>query len=69
MLSILAVSALHIASYRPAEKALYISKAISYHQVALQKAMKELGTITSELSIESAEHLYLFSILTIYVGM
>ncbi|KAL6884438.1 hypothetical protein GGI43DRAFT_419517 [Trichoderma evansii] len=69
MLSTLAVSALHIASYRPAEKALYISKAIFYHQVASRKAMKELGTITSEIPIERAEHLYLFSILTIYVAL
>lgn len=64
MRSVLAVSALHIAFHRPDARDRFISKALLHHQLASRKAMRLMATVTPE----TAENLYLFSVLTIYVG-
>lgn len=64
MRSVLAVSALHMAFHRPDKREFYISRALLYHQLASRKAMSLMAKVRSE----TAENLYLFSILTIYVG-
>ena len=64
MRCVLALSALHIASYRPDRREFYISTALRHHQLASRKAMFLLGHVTEE----TAENLFIFSILTICVG-
>lgn len=64
MQSVLAISALHIAHYNPEKRNYYVAKALSYHRLASQSAMRTMDAITPE----SAETLILFSILTTYVG-
>lgn len=64
MRCVLALSALHIASYRPDKREFYISTALRHHQLASRKAMLLLGHVTED----TAENLFIFSILTICVG-
>ena len=64
MRSVLALSALHLAAHRPAKREFYVSTGLRYHEVASRKAMEMLGSVTEE----SAENLFIFSILTICVG-
>lgn len=64
MRSVLSLSALHLAFYRPERREFYVSTGLRYHQLASRKAMHLLGHVTEE----SAENLFVFSILTICVG-
>ncbi|SPO04364.1 related to C6 transcription factor [Cephalotrichum gorgonifer] len=65
MRSVLAISALHIAFHRPEKREFYISTALRYHQLASRKAMHLLGNVTQE----SADELFVFSVLTICVAL
>lgn len=64
MRSILAVSALHLARYRPREKDLYIRRALQHHQAASSVAID----LMTDLRVEECERLHIFSMLTIYYG-
>lgn len=67
MLSTLAISALHLAFHRTERKSFYTYKALLYHQRATQEASKVMAAATT-MTIEKVEQLYLFSIMTIYIG-
>ncbi|KAL2752739.1 hypothetical protein ACRALDRAFT_1072597 [Sodiomyces alcalophilus JCM 7366] len=63
MRSLLAVSALHLAHFRPDRREkLYVARACMHHRAASQSAVPLL----LHLKREDCENLYLFSILTIY---
>jgi hypothetical protein len=64
MRCILAVSALHMAVYRPQQRDFYTAKALEYHQHASRAAMQ----LMSDVALDDAETLFLFSVLTIYFG-
>lgn len=64
MHTILAVSGLHIAQFRPSQASFYLSKAMVHHKAASQAAV----SLMAELHPQNHENLWLFSILTIYFG-
>ena len=60
MRGILAVSALHMAHFKPEKRASYLAQAVLHHQIALQTAMSMLLNITEH----NCAALYVFSMLT-----
>ena len=64
MRTILALSALHLAYNRPAQKEHYQAQALSYHKVASREATGLISSATAS----NAENLLLFSILTMFFG-
>lgn len=64
MRTILALSALHLAHNRPAQREFYQAQALSHHQLASRKAMGLLSNATAD----NSENLFLFSILTMFFG-
>lgn len=65
MRALLSVSALHLAHNRPERRDFFISRALTYHQMASRTAMGLMGALDGE----NCEKLYLFSVLTIFFGM
>jgi transcription factor-like protein len=64
MRALLAVSALHLAHYRPERRDFYVARALQHHQIASQAAIPSM----SDLSYDNCENLHLFSVLTLYFG-
>lgn len=64
MRALLAVSATHMAAYRPDQKHHYLSHGIAYHDIASRKAI----TLMGEMRTEDLEDLWIFSVLTMYFG-
>jgi hypothetical protein len=64
MCALLATSALHLAHNTPEEKDFYISTALRYHRAASREAI----VLLADIKKESAEELFMFSVLTIVVG-
>lgn len=64
MRAILALSALHLAYYRPTQKEFYISQALLLHETALRMANPILPDITQE----NCSSLYLFAALTCLIS-
>lgn len=64
MRTVLAVSGMHIAQYRPEQKHLYISHAMAHHKAAGRIAIG----LMAELLPQHQEDLWIFSVLTIYFG-
>ncbi|KAJ0309114.1 hypothetical protein COL516b_003012 [Colletotrichum fioriniae] len=62
MRALLSVSALHLAHNRPERRDFFISRALTYHQMASRTAMGLMGALDGE----NCEKLYLFSVLTIF---
>jgi hypothetical protein len=60
MRSIFAISALHLAAFRPDKRDFYISYASNQHQIALRQA----STLLPQVSAENSNALYIFSALT-----
>ncbi|TDZ71780.1 putative transcriptional regulatory protein [Colletotrichum trifolii] len=65
MRALLAVSALHLAHNRPERRDFFISRALTYHQMASRTAMGLMGSLDGE----NCEKLYLFSVLTIFFAL
>lgn len=65
MRAVLAVSALHMSHHRPSQRNLYVSAALDYHQAASRAAVKLLQKVTKE----NAPSLFLFSTLTLLIGL
>jgi hypothetical protein len=63
MRGILALSALHLARYKPEKKELYISQAMLQHQIGLRQAT----AVLTELNEENCTAVCIFSTLTIFV--
>lgn len=64
MRTILAVSATHMAQFRPEQKHLYVSYAMEHHKAASRTAIG----LMAELLPQHQEDLWIFSVLTIYFG-
>ena len=64
MRTILALSALHLAYNRPAQKEHYQAQALAHHKLASREATSLLPHATAS----NAENLLLFSILTMFFG-
>lgn len=64
MRTLLAVSGMHIAQYRPEHKNYYISHAVAHHKAASRTAI----SLMAELLPQHQENLWIFSVLTIYFG-
>lgn len=64
MRAILSVSSLHLAHYRPHMRDRYEAIAITHHQAASQVAIP----LISDATAQSAQMLFVFSVLTIYYG-
>jgi hypothetical protein len=62
MRGILALSALHLARYRPAKKDLYNSQAMLQHQIGLRQATNAL----TEINEDNCTGVYIFSALTLF---
>ncbi|PMD38880.1 hypothetical protein L207DRAFT_513366 [Hyaloscypha variabilis F] len=62
MRGILALSALHLARYRPEKKELYNSQAMLQHQIGLRQATNVL----TEINEENCTGVYIFSALTLF---
>jgi hypothetical protein len=60
MRGILAVSALHLAHFKPAKRDFYVAQAMQLHQTALGVAMSILPHVTAD----NCSALYIFSVLT-----
>ncbi|RMJ07678.1 hypothetical protein BHE90_001103 [Fusarium euwallaceae] len=65
MRALLATSALHMAHNRPDEKEFYVSTALTYHRAASREAV----VLLADIKKESAEELFMFSILTIVIAL
>lgn len=65
MLSILALSALHLAHLKPDHDPSYLDQAITLHNAALSKGSPALSNITTE----NGENLYLFATLTCFFAL
>ncbi|TQN72791.1 Sterol uptake control protein 2 [Colletotrichum shisoi] len=65
MRALLSVSALHLAHNRPEKRDFFISRALTYHQMASRTAMGLMGS----LDADNCEKLYLFSVLTIFFAL
>ncbi|KXH61790.1 hypothetical protein CSAL01_07903 [Colletotrichum salicis] len=65
MRALLSVSALHLAHNRPERRDFFISRALTYHQMASWTAMGLMGALDGE----NCEMLYLFSVLTIFFAL
>ncbi|KAJ4218553.1 hypothetical protein NW759_008446 [Fusarium solani] len=65
MCALLATSALHLAHNTPEEKDFYISTALRYHRAASREAI----VLLADIKKESAEELFMFSVLTIVVAL
>ncbi|KAH7349891.1 hypothetical protein B0T11DRAFT_358947 [Plectosphaerella cucumerina] len=65
MRALLAVSALHLAHYRPERRDFYVARALQHHQIASQAAIPSM----SDLSYDNCENLHLFSVLTLYFAL
>lgn len=65
MRTVLAISALHIAHYRPSMRDHYLSLAATHHQIASRTVM---GLMVEPLTPVKAELLFIFSTLTTYFG-
>ncbi|OLN87849.1 hypothetical protein CCHL11_00548, partial [Colletotrichum chlorophyti] len=65
MRALLSVSALHLAHNRPERRDFFISRALTYHQMASRTAMGLMGALDDE----NSEKLYLFSVLTIFFAL
>ncbi|UQC77622.1 uncharacterized protein CLUP02_03091 [Colletotrichum lupini] len=65
MRALLSVSALHLAHNRPERRDFFISRALTYHQMASRTAMGLMGALDGE----NCEKLYLFSVLTIFFAL
>ncbi|KAK2732147.1 C6 zinc finger protein [Colletotrichum kahawae] len=65
MRALLSVSALHLAHHRPERRDFFISRALTYHQMASRTAMGLMGALDGE----NCEKLYLFSVLTIFFAL
>lgn len=63
MRSILAVSALHMLQLRPTETH-YLAHALEHHRIASRTAIE----LMHDVQMSDAEDLYIFSVLTLYVG-
>ena len=64
MRAILALSALHLAYYRPTQKDFYISQALLLHDTALRMA----NSILPDITRENCSSLYLFAALTCLIS-
>lgn len=64
MRSLLAVSGVHAAQYRPAEAHRYVAHAMAHHRAASRTAIG----LMEELLPEHQEDLWVFSVLTMYFG-
>lgn len=62
MRGILALSALHLARYRPDKKEIYTSQAMLQHQIGLRQAT----TILTELNEDNCPAVFIFSALTLF---
>ncbi|KAH7020503.1 hypothetical protein EDB80DRAFT_882537 [Ilyonectria destructans] len=62
---ILALAALHLVYHRPEQRHQYLLTALTHHQAASQEAMELLKNVT----MENAAGLFVFSSLTIVIGM
>ncbi|RSL55589.1 hypothetical protein CEP54_009326 [Fusarium duplospermum] len=65
MRALLATSALHMAHNTPEEKEFYVSTALTYHRAASREAV----VLLADIKKESAEELFMFSILTIVIAL
>ena len=65
MRGLLAVSALHLAHFKPERKGYYVSHAMAHHSAALPVA----ASIVSNLTPENSDAFYLFSAFTCYFAM
>ncbi|OHE95460.1 hypothetical protein CORC01_09193 [Colletotrichum orchidophilum] len=65
MRALLSVSALHLAHHRPERRDFFISRALTYHQMASRTAIGLMGALDGE----NCEKLYLFSVLTIFFAL
>ena len=65
MRAVLAVSALHLAHYRPEAKDRYLCVALQHHQLASRHA----AALMSDLSRVEGENLFVFSVLTMVFGL
>ncbi|KAH6694018.1 hypothetical protein F5X68DRAFT_267289 [Plectosphaerella plurivora] len=65
MRALLAVSALHLAHYRPDRRDFYVARALQHHQIASQAVIPSMG----DLSYDNCENLHLFSVLTLYFAL
>jgi hypothetical protein len=65
MLSILALSALHLTRLKPDQNQSFLAQAIALHQAALSKGSPALSNITTE----NGESLYLFAMLTCFFAL
>ncbi|KAF6843840.1 C6 zinc finger protein [Colletotrichum musicola] len=65
MRALLSVSALHLAHNRPERRDFFISRALTYHQMASRTAMGLMGALDGD----NCEKLYLFSVLTIFFAL
>ncbi|KAL2694801.1 hypothetical protein Neosp_001388 [[Neocosmospora] mangrovei] len=65
MRALLATSALHMAHNMPEEKEFYVSTALTYHRAASREAV----VLLADIKKESAEELFMFSILTIVIAL
>jgi hypothetical protein len=65
MRGILALSALHLARYRPEKKELYNSQALLQHQIGLRQATNAL----TEINDQNCTGVYIFSALTLFFNV
>ncbi|KAI1333783.1 hypothetical protein F5Y15DRAFT_403972 [Xylariaceae sp. FL0016] len=65
MRTILAVSALHLAHYRPQMRDYYQSIAMNHHQIASRAVMD----LMSDINPDTAQSLFLFSVMTIFFAL
>ncbi|CAG9995441.1 unnamed protein product [Clonostachys byssicola] len=65
MRMILAVSALHLAHYRPSKRAHYLQRGLEHHAAANRKAI----SLLTDLRQEDCEALHLFSVLTLFFAL
>ena len=65
MRGILALSALHLARYRPEKKDFYTAQAMQHHQIGLRQAT----TVLTSLNQENCTGVYIFSALTLFFSV
>uniref|UniRef100_A0A8H7TTW9 Transcription factor domain-containing protein n=1 Tax=Bionectria ochroleuca TaxID=29856 RepID=A0A8H7TTW9_BIOOC len=65
MRMILAVSALHLAHYRPSRRVHYLQRGLEHHAAANRKAI----SLLTDLRQEDCEALHLFSVLTLFFAL
>lgn len=65
MRGLLALSALHLAHYRPDQYDYYASQALYHHEIGLREASAMIPNITEE----NCSAIYIFSVLTFYTSL